>query len=644
MIESTSSKPIQSIVPSVISTPTSSTSYSLSKARSAIAKSALILESHQPTFTQGQSAREQSTKPRTAAEAVKYSYLLGSQAKANTESLQVSGQEHQNRTRPSFNGNDLWKNPPLPLSHTRKMSSCSVETPQIETCPVATAMSKVNHSNRPRRPISMSPKAVSSDESIKSWRRDIPVAASASRLLPSDLREDQFSTSSGPTTNRSNIVGSLNEANYEDNDEEDDGQSYIDLIRIPTMSSTRSTATASTTRTIPFSSSSPLGSRRFTPRHRPSLSNALTQGAFEVKKPKEGIQVVKRKSSGYVPDTDESETETANLQYLEVPPARGTQAWLEMRTRDLQQEREEAERRQLQGDENSSVPEYGNERSLQLEQPLRHDSKYSTMRVAATSSLRQTSTSSRPQINQVRFDFQRPFQSSPQGQDQETREGKKVLHETQIRSVAPTFTKPFKPDYQRSIQHLSLNSDTHQGDSQRPMRKYASTTLSSSTCSVRQPAPSHSVSPASSAFASVRGTPIPSTMAAPSVKSFATGSTTTLRTPKFLLPPSSSSSTSIVAPRSHHPTQGQTDDGNSETLSTRVRKIRAREASVLGSLNEPVLGSLPRQINVERAATLVRNGTDCYGLQQQQPEQKQQQRQQQNQHYQQQQHQQYRHY
>ncbi|KAG0281398.1 hypothetical protein BGZ96_001147 [Linnemannia gamsii] len=660
--ESTSSKPFQSIVPPVISTtPTSSTSYSLSKARSAIAKSALTLESHQPTHTQGQLSREQPTKPRTAAEAVKYSYLLGSQAKAYTESLQVPGQEHPKRTRPSLNGNNLWNNPPPPsLSQTRKMSSSSVETvttaasvttvfragadgnpavawgdptfapsdpPQIESCFVTAAVSEVNLSNRSSRPISTSSKAMSFDESIKSWRRDVPVAASSSRLLPLNSQEDQISTSADPITNRSIAVGWLNEAEYVENDE-DDGQSHIDLIRIPTMSSTRSTATASTTRTIPFSSSSPLGSRRFTPRHRSNLSSALAQGTLEVKKSKEGVQVIKKKSSGYVPDTDESETETANLQYLEVPPARGTQAWLEMRTHDLEQEREEAERRQHQDGENDSYPEYGNERSLQLEQPVRCDSKYLTMRVAAISSLRQTSTSSRPQLSQVRFDFQDSFQSSPQCQDQKIRKGKQELPETPIRSGAPSFTKPFKADLRRSIQQLYSNSNTHQDDSQRPMRKYASTDLSSSTCSVRQPAPSHSVSPASSAFASIRGTPAPSTMAAPSVKSFATGSTTTLRTPISFLPPSLSSSTSVAAPRSHHPTQGQTDDGNSEILSMRVRKIRAQEASVLGSMNEPVLGSLPRQMNVERAATLVRNGSDYCGLQlhHQQQQQQQQQR------------------
>ena len=624
------------IVPPVANTWASNASYSLSKARSAIAKSALIPETHQTTQTQGQS-RDQASESRSAAEAVKDSYLLRSQTKAGADkqsSLQVPGQRQQSKIRPTLNGNDLWNNRPLPLSQTRMVSSSSVNTaisttsvaavfragaesksvvaledhtftpsnPPLEACPAAAVILEANLGNR-SKPISTSSKAMSSQESVKCWRRDVPVPASNSRPPHMYTQDGHISTSAGPITNQT-AVDWLNEADYEDNDEEDDGLSHVDLIRIPTMSSVRSSATTTTS----FSASHPLGSDRFKPRRRPSLSGALVQGKKQEETPKEdGKVVAKERPLGYVPDTDESDTDTANLQILEVPPARDTQAWHEMRARELEHEREDEERRRFEEDGgNGSGSENGCDGYSQLEPQPRHDSKYSTKRVD-TDRERQTATSSQPKLSQVRFDGHSTSQLSPQDQGQ-MREGKQELDETPVKSSAPSFTQPFKPERHHPIQHSSFNN-THQHVSQhgpRPTRHYASTISSTLTHFIHQPSSSHSIFPASSAFASRRNTPAPSTIA-PSIKSFATGSTTTLEPPKLYPPSFTSAIVANAATRSHYPTQGQTDDGATDTLSLAVRNIRAREARVIGSLAESVPGSQLRQMNTQSAATRVRN-------------------------------------
>ncbi|KAF9154158.1 hypothetical protein BG015_001734 [Linnemannia schmuckeri] len=642
------------IISPVVNTSTSSALYSLSKARSAIAKSALILGTHQTTHTQGPS-RDQPSKPRTAAEAVKDSYLLGFQTKTDVEKqspLQVPVQGYQSRTRPTLNGKNFWNNqpPPPPLGQTRKISSSLINTvtsttsattvfrggaeskpvvaleglifppsnPSLTRSAIA-VVSEVNFGNRSSS-ISTSPKAMSSQESIDSWRRDVPAAASASRHPPADMQDWYISASMGSITGQP-TVDWLNEADYEDNDE-DDGQSHVELIRIPTMNSTRSSATATTTRTASFSASHPLGSDRFKAHYRTSRSSALVQEekqkeTQEFQKPKEDEKEDKKRTSGYVPDTDESDTDTANLQILEIPPTRGTQAWLEMRARELQQEREEEGRHRLEEDSgDDSGPENGYDESSQLEQQHRYDSKCSTMRIDETNSQRQTVSFSRPRLSQVRFDVHGLSQPSHQGQ-RERRERKQELDEISTKSSAPSFTRPFEPEYHPPIQ-LSTFNNAHQAVSQkgsRPTRQYASTISPTSTRSIRQPSLTHSVSPASSTFVSLRGTPVSSTMA-PSIKSFATGSTTTLDPPKFY-PPSPSFA---AASRSYYPIQGQTVDGATDTLSlARVRNIRTREARVLGSPAVPILGSQPRQMNVQSAATLVMN--ESYYGQQQQPQQ-----------------------
>lgn len=636
---------IQPNVPPVANTSSSSASHSLSKARSAIAKSALILEAHQTTHPHGQS-RDQASKSRTAAETVKDLYLLRSQTKAGadiqTSLLQVPAQGQQSRTRPTLNGNDLWNNRPPPLSQTRTVSSSSVNT-AISTASVAAVfragaesepvvalgdpacapsdtpfgvrsasavISEANLSNRTSS-ISTSSKAMSSQESIKFWRRDVPVPTSASRPTHRYIQDKHISTPAGPISNQT-AVDWLNEADYGDNDEEDDGLSHVDLIRIPTMSSVRSSATTTTS----FSASHPLGSGRFKPRHRPSLSSALVQEKKQEETPKGDGKKVKKKPSGYVSDTDESDTDTANLQILEVPPARDTQAWHEMRSRELEREREEEERRRLEesgDDDNGSENDYGG--YSQLEQQPRKDSKYSTMRVD-TNNQRPTATYSQPKLSHVRFGGSSTSQPSSQDQGQ-MREGKQELNETPVKSSAHSFTQPFKPEHRRPIQHSSFNK-THQHVSQpgpRPTRQYASTISSTSTRSIRQPSLAHSISPASSAFASLKGTPAPSTMA-PSIKSFATGSTTTLEPPKFYPPSFTSTTVANAAPRSYYPTQGQTDDGANDMLSLTMRNIRAREARAFGSLAEPIPGSQLRQMNAQSAANLVKNGS-YYGHQHQ---------------------------
>ncbi|KAK3806601.1 MAG: hypothetical protein JOS17DRAFT_846787, partial [Linnemannia elongata] len=626
------------IVPPVANASASSASYSLSKARSAIAKSALILETHQTTHTQGQS-RDQAPKPRTAAEAVKDLYLLGSQTKVDADkqssSLQVPAQGQQSRTRPTINGNDLWNNGPPPLSQTRMVSSSSVNTaisttsvaaafragaeskpvvvvgdptfnppkPPLEARSAAAVISEANLRNRPS-PTPMSSRAMSSQESIQSWRRDVPVPASASRPPHMNIQDEYISTSAGSITNQP-TVDWLNDVDYEDNDDEDDGLSHVDLIRIPTMSSVRSSATTTTS----FSASHLLGSDRFKSRQRPSLSSALIQEKKQEETPKEDGKEVKKKPSGYVSDTDESDTDTVNLQILEVPPARNTQAWHEMRSRQLEHEREEEERLRIEeddGDGSESDNAYGG--YSQLGQEPRHDSKYSTMRVD-TNSQRQTTTSLQPKLSHVRFDGHTASQSSPQDQGQ-TREGKQELNETPFKSSAPSYTQPFKPEHHHPIQYSSFNNTRHHVSQRgpRPTGQYAPTISSTSTSSIRQPSLANSISPASSAFASLRGTPAPSTMA-PSIKSFATGSTTTLEPPKFYPPSFTSSTVANAVPRSYYPTQDQSDDGTSNTLPLAVRNIRAREARVLGSLAEPVSGSQVRQVIAQSAASLVRNGS-----------------------------------
>ncbi|KAG0066066.1 hypothetical protein BGZ89_007648 [Linnemannia elongata] len=652
----------QSIIPPVVNTSASSASYALSKARSAIAKSALILENHQKTtLTQEQSRDQASSKPRTAAEAVKNSYLLGSQTKAaagvgKQSSLQVPAQgKHSQTTTPTLNGDDFWNNRPPPLSQTRKVSSSSVNTaisttsaaavfragaeskpvvplrdptftppkPPLEARPAAAIISEVNLSNR-SSPISKSSKAKSSQESINSWRRDVPVPASASVSPHTYNQGEHISTSAGSITNQP-AADWHNEADCEDNDE-DDGLSHVDLIRIPTTSSGHSSATATTS----FSASHPLGSDRFKPRHRPSLSSVLVQEKEQQETPKEDGKEVKKNSSGYTPDPDESDTDSAHLQILEVPPTRDAQAWMRARERELEHEREEEDEEEGSrheedgGDDSWSEDGYGG--YSQLEQGRRHDGKHSIRRVD-TSSQRQTAISSQPKPTHVRFDSHRNSQSSPRVQGQ-LHEGKQKLNETPVKSGAPCFTQPFKPEHHPPIQHSSFSNIRHHVSQHEPRhtRHYAPTISSTSTRSIRQPSLAHSISPASSAFASFKCTPAPSTMA-PSIKFFAPGSTTTLEPPKSY-PPSFTSITvaDAAAPPSHYPTQGQADDGTTDTLSVAVRNIRAREARVINSLVELFPGSRLRQMNTQSADSLIGYGL-YYGQQQQQNQQQNQQQQ-----------------
>ncbi|OAQ33835.1 hypothetical protein K457DRAFT_886278 [Linnemannia elongata AG-77] len=653
----------QPIIPPVVNTSASSASYALSKARSAIAKSALILENHQKTtLTQEQLRDQASSKPRTAAEAVKNSYLLGSQTKAaagvdKQSPLQVPAQrQHSQTTTPTLNGDDFWNNRPPPLSQTRKVASSSVNTaisttsvatvfragaenkpvvplrdptftpskPPLEARPAAAIISEVNLSNR-SSPISKSSNAKSSQESINSWRRDVPVPASASFSPHTYNQGEHISTSAGSITNQP-AADWHNEADYEDNDEEEDGLSHVDLIRIPTTSSGHSSATATTS----FSASHPLGSDRFKPRHRPSLSSVLVQEKEQQETPKEDGKEVKKNSSGYTPDPDESDTDSANLQILEVPPTRDAQAWMRARERELEHEREEEDEEegsQLEEDGGDDGSEDGYGGYSQLEQGRRHDGKYSIRRVD-TSSQRQTAISSQPKPTHVRFDGHRNSQSSPRVQGQ-LHEGKQELNETPVKSGAPCFTQPFKPEHHPPIQHSSFSNIHHHVSQHEPRhtRHYAPTISSTSTRSIRQPSLAHSISPASSAFASFKCTPAPSTMA-PSIKSFATGSTTTLEPPKSY-PPSFTSIavTNAAAPPSHYPTQGQADDGTTDTLSVAVRNIRAREARVINSLVELFPGTRLRQMNTQSADSLIGYGL-YYGQEQQQNQQQNQQQQQ----------------
>ncbi|KAF9133973.1 hypothetical protein BGW39_008460 [Mortierella sp. 14UC] len=598
----------------------------------------------------------------------------GSHSKASTGkqvTLNVPVQGYQTRPRPSLNASGLWSNPPPPLSQLRTISSSSVNTvatsssiatvfrdgaeskpvvalgshtfapsnPPLEDArSIVATVSEVNFGNR-SSPGSTFSKAMSSDESIRSWRQSVPAGVTAGGPSNHTMHQShQASQTSSPTAE----VGAFDWMNEEGHPEEDDDKSHIDLIRIPTMSSIRSSATASTTRTHSFSATSPLGSARFKPRKRPSLKSALVQATKKEDKVtadvKEANMSVEKKS-GYVPETDESDTETANLQYLDVPPVRGTQAWLDMRAQELEQEEK---RRLLEEEDNAN----GSEDSFEVEadaSPLvktLHDSKYSTMTIAGNgmNSQQQTATSSRPPLSQVHFGPQSPSQAQEESQQIQSiqREGKQELDETtssSLRGRVPSFTRPFKPEHRRAeYQPSFISSSGYRQNDSRPPRHYASTASSSSTCTVRQPAPRHSVSPAPSAFATLRATASISSSMAPSVKSFATGSTVTLRTPKFFPPLSYTTSTVSASARSFFPAHGQTDDGGATAnapLSPNMHRIRAREVSVLGSLAEPILASQPLQMNVQTAATtLVRNGSSShaaiYAQQQRQRQQEQQ--------------------
>ncbi|KAF9087623.1 hypothetical protein BGX23_007987 [Mortierella sp. AD031] len=592
-------------------------------------------------------------------------------------SLEVPLQGFQSRTRTLIDTSDSRAHSPTHISQVQTMSSVSIDSltstsaanragpkyklavalrsiafdpsdPTIEQRPPP----QISPSSR-SSPKSTSTNAISSDESIQTWRRSIPPVVAAGPHSPVDslgqlLNDNQPNSPVGEPFADQLAVNWSHEGDYEDNDDEDDGKSHVDLIRVLTMSSIRSSATANTNRTRSFSASSPLGSARFK-RHQRSDGNLRSTGSnvpvqeknkevvrevAEVKKKeKELVQETKdvRKKPAYIPETDDSDADTATLQYLEVPPAKGTQAWLDLRLLEAEQVRQKQQQEEDAGGSDYSLKDPSDTSRLERR---RHDSKYSTMRIINKDSRGQT-TSSRPQLSQVRFDAYVPPPQPSQVQDSTRvvgafsstrREGKQELQEIFRKTNVPLFTKPFKPDPHRMVRHVSFDN-TRVGfpqEGSRPLRHYASTISSSSTCSIRQPALSHSVSPASSAFASLRATP--SSSLAPSVKSFATGSTVTLKTPKFF-PPSTTSVNVAQLPYTGQHGRDQEEEMDSATASRSlsVRRIRAREASVLGSLPETVLGSRSRQMDVQNAAAIVRNGSrSAYHGHQQQHQQEQQ--------------------
>ncbi|KAG0218487.1 hypothetical protein BGX33_007269 [Mortierella sp. NVP41] len=592
-------------------------------------------------------------------------------------SLEVPLQGFQSRTRTLIDTSDSRAHSPTHISQVQTMSSVSIDSltstsaanragpkyklavalrsiafdpsdPTIEQRPPP----QISPSSR-SSPKSTSTNAISSDESIQTWRRSIPPVVAAGPHSPVDslgqlLNDNQPNSPVGEPFADQLAVNWSHEGDYEDNDDEDDGKSHVDLIRVLTMSSIRSSATANTNRTRSFSASSPLGSARFK-RHQRSDGNLRSTGSnvpvqeknkevvrevAEVKKKeKELVQETKdvRKKPAYIPETDDSDADTATLQYLEVPPAKGTQAWLDLRLLEAEQVRQKQQQEEDAGGSDYSLEDPSDTSRLERR---RHDSKYSTMRIINKDSRGQT-TSSRPQLSQVRFDAYVPPPQPSQVQDSTRvvgafsstrREGKQELQEIFRKTNVPLFTKPFKPDPHRMVRHVSFDN-TRVGfpqEGSRPLRHYASTISSSSTCSIRQPALSHSVSPASSAFASLRATP--SSSLAPSVKSFATGSTVTLKTPKFF-PPSTTSVNVAQLPYTGQHGRDQEEEMDSATASRSlsVRRIRAREASVLGSLPETVLGSRSRQMDVQNAAAIVRNGSrSAYHGHQQQHQQEQQ--------------------
>ncbi|KAF9904677.1 hypothetical protein EC991_002424 [Linnemannia zychae] len=559
--------------------------------------------------------------------------------------LDISAQGCQTHTKPSLSAGSLSNNPPPLLSQLQKIPSTSVNTAAtsssiatafrdgarskplaalgsltfahsnslLENAQVVAEASEVNISNLgiQSNAGSTSSKFMSSDESIRSWRRSVPtgVSTGASSSYPLDsvsftMHQSRQSSSTPPSIAE---VGTTDYKNGDGDYEEDDDKSHIDLIRIPTVSSIRSSATTSTTRTHSFSATSPLGSARFKPHKRPSFRNALIHETKIEGKRTVDVMEVNEKNPGYIPESDESDTETENLQYLEVPATRSTQSWLDMRTQELEQEKKMT---LLEEGDNANRSEGDSEEEAGASQmaKTRHDSKYSTMTIPGneTNSQRRT-TASRLSLSQVRFGKQSSSQSQEEIQHIQSTQmkGKRELDEaisSPLRGRPPSFTEPFKPEQQRVEYQPPLisNSGGYRQNGLRSLRHYASTVSSSSTCTVRQPTPSHSVSPASSAFATLRATASESSSIAPSVKSFATGSTVTLRTPKFYPPSTFTASTANTSTRSFFPAQGQTDDGGATTNTTsspNISRICAREVLVLGSLSEPVLASKPRQMN-----------------------------------------------
>ncbi|KAK3818086.1 MAG: hypothetical protein J3R72DRAFT_502912 [Linnemannia gamsii] len=630
---------------------------------------------------------------RTATVSTSRSSAIGYHSKASIGQqtlLKVPVQGSQCRPKPSLSASGLWNNPPPPLSQLRTVSSSSINTvtssssvatvfrDAAESKPVvALGLCNFNPSNTPLEngpsaaatevnlsnhssPKSTYSKPLSSDESIRSWRRSIPPTVTAiqnSHYHDSIAYQSHQANSTATPLDEEVAFDWKSEVDGDGDGEDDDGESHVDLIRIPTMSSVRSSTTVSTAHTLSFSASSPLGSGRFKPHRRPKLSSVLVQEMMTEEETKADVQDTKeedreakregKKKSNYDgPESDESDTEIANLQYLEVPPARGTQAWLQMRAQEQEQEETQKLLTEIDGVDGS---EYGTEESADTT-PLvrtRYSSKYSTTNIAGNGMNTQqlSGTSSRPSVRHIHFEerLSSPVQEQSQEFRSMQRESKQELGETSSffpRGRIPSFTQPFKSEHHHAEHHTYFNYNNGiRQKNPRSLRHYASTVSSSSTCTVRQPAPSHSVSPASSAFKSLRATPSISSTMTHSIKSISTGSTTTLKTPKFYPSSTGTTSTASTSNRSFFPSHGQTDDGCAAAntpIPPNMRRIREGETTVLGSLNEPVLGSQSRQMNVQKAATtLVRNGSSlshaAYYAQQQQQPQSQQQRHQQDQ-------------
>ncbi|KAG0268507.1 hypothetical protein BGZ95_002437 [Linnemannia exigua] len=617
------------------------------------------------------------------------SFAIRSRSKASIAeqaSLEASVQGSQSQPRPSLSASSHWNNPPPLLSQLRTISSSSVNTisssssvatvfrdrakikpvvalgssifaplnAPLENSPAA-AVTEVNLSNQ-SSPKSICSKALSSDESIRSWRLSIPpivTAVQRSHCHDSIAKQSQQANSTKPLVHEDVAFDWKSEVDGDGDDENDDGESHVDLIRIPTMSSVRSSTTISTSRTLSFSALSPLGSGRFKTHQRAKLSNVLVQETkteedtnVEIQDTKETREVRRegKKKSSHVPESDESDPEAANLQYLEVPPARGTLAWLDMRA---QEQKQEEKQRLLIENEGAYGSGYDTEDSTETT-PLvraRYCGKYSTLNVTGSGMHTQQPAGklSRLYVRQIHFEEQLSSPVREQSQVFQSMQGdeKQELDETSSffpRGRIPSFTQPFKPEHQHTENHTHFSSSSGiRQNNPRSLRHYAPTISSSSTCTVHQPAPSHSVSPASSAFKTLRATPSISSTRTHSVKSFTTGSTTTLKTPKFYPSSTGITSTASASNRSSFPSPDQTDDGvvtAATSILTNMRRIHAREATLLGSMSEPVLGSQSRQMNVQAAAaTLVRNGSSpshaaCYAQQQQQLQQRQQQQQQ----------------
>ncbi|KAF9929339.1 hypothetical protein FBU30_001700 [Linnemannia zychae] len=615
--ESNPSGSSKSVIPK-LNTSASTSSYSLSKAQSAIAKSALILKDSQtmenptkfrvsinPPCVKIVSQQDSGLKgPRISISSssspleplpVSSMNLTTVQNVSNkgikTDSLNIDEKHsmqtstHQNHMKPSLATSNLWANPRPPLGQTRTVSSSPIDAVTTRSS-VATGfrartesksmaelgpstsvpsnpqpgpksmtvadVSEINLSNRPS-PVSVSAKPMSSDESIRSWRRSVlcTFKDEANMSVEVDPLVINRCSLTGPSDNRSTVENNneMDNKNHlgNDKDDDDDDRSYIDLIRIPTMSSTRSAKSVSATRTSSFSASSPLGSARFKRQDRPNFSGSLIKEikreleATDVHQP-QGVKEVKKKSA-YVPESDESDTETVNLEYLEVSPARDTQEWLEMRAREREQEREnEILRRRYE--ENTDESENIHEEYTVPIQLMRTRLRSSNL---IEKRLLETESKSQPCFipSRSQHQFHSPSSSRDQGMTRYTPS-----------STKPIQPKPFCSTRQKyyEVMENSLKNDS------KPQLHYNSSNSTTSTCTVRQLSPSCSISPAPSAFESLKATS-PQIRITPSLKSFATGSTVDLQTPKFF--PSSSIAASSV--RSLCLTTAQT--GNEPSLS-----------------------------------------------------------------------------